>query len=152
MADLLYKKLVSTIFITNCIFIVSITMKAQRVALIIGRSSGTGFETSLLLARSNDMSSNHFGIVIVKNSINSNKKQNKLNHNRKSYSFSIWRSLLVSVVITLTIEPKPSSPQPIETPKQIIEIFSDVSIPRLDQIYIFSGNILDSVNTVLTNQ
>jgi hypothetical protein len=127
MADLLYKKLVLTIFITNCIFIVSITMEAQRVALIIGSSSGTRFETSLPLARSNDMSSNHFGIV--ENSINSNKKQNKVNHNRKSYSFSIWRSLLVSVVITLTIEPKPSSPQPIETPKQIIEIFSGVSIP-----------------------
>ena len=150
MADLLYKKLVSTIFITNCIFIVSITMKAQRVALIIGRSSGTGFETSLLLARSNDMSSNHFGII--KNSVNSNKKQNKLNHNRKSYSFSIWRSLLVSVVITLTIEPKPNSPQPIEIPKQIIEIFSGVSTPRLDQIYIFSDNILGSVNTVFSNQ
>jgi NAD(P)-dependent dehydrogenase (short-subunit alcohol dehydrogenase family) len=36
----------------NCLFIVSIDMKSQKVALVTGSSSGIGFETALLLARS----------------------------------------------------------------------------------------------------
>jgi NAD(P)-dependent dehydrogenase (short-subunit alcohol dehydrogenase family) len=35
----------------TCVFIVSIIMKAQSVALVTGNSSGIGFETALLLAR-----------------------------------------------------------------------------------------------------